>query len=67
VRGRLPADIKEKVAKAARFVGQQGVQLHGGMGMTDELEVGDYFKHLTMVDGDSDFHLERYCAELAAD
>ena len=53
---------KVVTAKAARFAGQQAVQLHGGMGMTDELEVGDYFKALTMVDvllGDTDLHLER--------
>lgn len=50
-------------ARAGRFIGQQAVQLHGGMGMSDELEVGDYFKHLTMVDvllGDTDFHMTRY-------
>ncbi|MDO8704674.1 MAG: acyl-CoA dehydrogenase [Sulfuricaulis sp.] len=50
-------------ANAGRFIGQQAVQLHGGMGMTDELEVGDYFKHMTMLDvlfGDTDFHLTRY-------
>ena len=51
------------VARAGRFVGQQAVQLHGGMGMTDELSVGDYFKRLTMLDqllGDSDYHLQRF-------
>ncbi len=50
-------------ATAGRFIGQQAVQLHGGMGMSDELEIGDYFKHLTMLDvllGDSDFHMTRY-------
>ncbi len=50
-------------ARAGRFIGQQAVQLHGGMGMSDELEVGDYFKHLTMLDallGDTDFHMTRY-------
>lgn len=63
------AGAKVVVARAGRYVGQQAVQLHGGMGMTDELEVGDYFKFLTMTDvllGDSDFHLERYGAALAA-
>jgi alkylation response protein AidB-like acyl-CoA dehydrogenase len=48
------------VGKAARFVGQQAVQLHGGMGMADELAVGHYFKRLTMIDltfGDSTHHL----------
>ena len=48
------------VGKAARFVGQQAVQLHGGMGMADELAVSHYFKRLTMIDltfGDSTHHL----------
>jgi alkylation response protein AidB-like acyl-CoA dehydrogenase len=48
------------VGKAARFVGQQAVQLHGGMGMADELAVSHYFKRLTMIDmtfGDSLHHL----------
>lgn len=63
-RARMLSAAKVMVAKAARHVGQQAVQLHGGMGMTDELEVGDYFKRLTMFDpllGDSDHHVERYC------
>ncbi len=62
-RRRMLCAAKVTVAKAARFVGQQAVQLHGGMGMTDELSVGDYFKRLTMIDpllGDSDYHLQRY-------
>jgi alkylation response protein AidB-like acyl-CoA dehydrogenase len=48
------------VGKAARFVGQQAIQLHGGMGMADELAVSHYFKRLTMIDmtfGDSTHHL----------
>jgi alkylation response protein AidB-like acyl-CoA dehydrogenase len=48
------------VGKAARFVGQQAVQLHGGMGMADELAVSHYFKRLTMIDmtfGDHMHHL----------
>lgn len=48
------------VGRAARFVGQQAVQLHGGMGMADELAVSHYFKRLTMIDmtfGDSTHHL----------
>ncbi|MCY1234415.1 (R)-benzylsuccinyl-CoA dehydrogenase [compost metagenome] len=66
-RQRMLSAAKTVTAKAARFVGQQAVQLHGGMGMTDELEVGDYFKYLIMVDvllGDSDFHTERYGAAM---
>jgi alkylation response protein AidB-like acyl-CoA dehydrogenase len=60
---RMLSAAKIICANAGRFIGQQAVQLHGGMGMTDELEVGDYFKHLTMLDvllGDSEFHLTRY-------
>jgi alkylation response protein AidB-like acyl-CoA dehydrogenase len=41
---------KVQIGKAGRFIGQQAVQLHGGMGMTDELAVGHYFKRLTMID-----------------
>jgi alkylation response protein AidB-like acyl-CoA dehydrogenase len=68
-RTRMLSAAKVIVAKAGRLVGQQAVQLHGGMGMTDELEVGDYFKRLTMFDplfGDSDYHVARYCDAMAA-
>lgn len=68
-RRRMLSAAKVTVAKAGRFVGQQAVQLHGGMGMTDELAVGDYFKRLTMIDpllGDSDYHLQRYTQVMAA-
>ncbi|MNX44747.1 Acryloyl-CoA reductase (NADH) [compost metagenome] len=49
-RRRMIASAKLEAARAGRLVGQLAVQLHGGMGMTDELEVGDYFKRLTVVD-----------------
>ncbi|MDR0479426.1 MAG: acyl-CoA dehydrogenase [Burkholderiaceae bacterium] len=55
-RRRMIAAAKLEVARAGRLIGQYAVQLHGGMGMTDELEVGDYFKRLTVFDlllGDS--------------
>jgi len=55
--------LKVQVGKGGRFVGQGAVQLHGGMGMTDELNVGHYFKRLTTLDtlfGNSDFHLKKY-------
>ncbi len=55
--------FKVQVGKSGRFVGQQAVQLHGGMGMTDELNIGHYFKRLTMIDtmfGNVDFHLKRF-------
>ncbi len=49
-RCRMLASAKLEAARTGRLVAQLAVQLHGGMGMTDELEVGDYFKRLTMVD-----------------
>lgn len=64
-RGRAVSAAKALIGKAGRFIGQQSVQLHGGMGMTDELAVGWYFKRLTAIDmswGDSDHHVERYGA-----
>jgi alkylation response protein AidB-like acyl-CoA dehydrogenase len=57
--------FKVQVGKSGRFVGQNAVQLHGGMGMTDELNIGHYFKRLTMIDtmfGNVDFHLKRFGA-----
>lgn len=62
-RAKAVSAAKVQIGKAGRFVGQQAVQLHGGMGMTDELPVGHYFKRLTMIDilfGDVDFHLRRF-------
>ncbi len=61
-RSHLASMAKVEVAEAARFVGENAVQLHGGMGVTDELEVGDYFKRLTYTDlllGDTYYHLQR--------
>ncbi len=57
--------FKVQVGRSGRFVAQGAVQLHGGMGMTDELNVGHYFKRLTMIDtlfGNVDFHLKRFGA-----
>lgn len=62
-RVKAAAGAKVQIGKAGRFVGQQAVQLHGGMGMTDELNVGHYFKRLTMIDtqfGNVDHQLKRY-------
>jgi len=56
---------KAHIGKSGRYVGQQAIQLHGGMGMTDELNIGHYFKRLTMIDaqfGNSDYHLRRFSA-----
>lgn len=55
--------LKVQIGKSARFVGQNAVQLHGGMGMTEELNIGHYFKRLTMIItlfGNADFHLKRF-------
>ena len=57
--------LKYQIGKAGKFVGQQSVQLHGGMGVTDELNVGHYFKRLTTIGtifGNADFHLKQYTA-----
>ena len=55
--------FKVQVGKSGTFVGQSAVQLHGGMGMTDELNIGHYFKRLTIIDtlfGNVDYHLKRF-------
>ncbi|MEM0954911.1 MAG: acyl-CoA dehydrogenase family protein, partial [Pseudomonadota bacterium] len=59
------AALKVKAGDAGRFVSQQAVQLHGGIGMTDELGVSHYFKRLLLLNtlfGDSEHHLEAYLA-----
>lgn len=64
-RRRALAAAKVVVGQAGRFVGQQSIQLHGGMGMTDELMVSHHFKRITAIDlifGDSDFHLQKFAA-----
>lgn len=56
---------KHHAGEGGKKVGQEAVQLHGGMGMTEELSVGHYFKRLTMIDtmfGNADFHLDRFAA-----
>jgi alkylation response protein AidB-like acyl-CoA dehydrogenase len=68
-RRRALSAAKVVVAEAARFVGQQSVQLHGGMGMTDEFKVSHWFKRLTAIEilfGDADFHLQRYASSTGA-
>ena len=64
-RRRVVSGAKIKVAEASRHVGQEAIQLHGGMGMTEELKVSHTFKRLTMIGqlfGDVDHHLERFAA-----
>jgi alkylation response protein AidB-like acyl-CoA dehydrogenase len=65
VRGRAVSAAKATIGRAARFVGQQAVQLHGGMGMTEELAIGHYFKRLTALQfefGSTDYHVARYAS-----
>ncbi|OHC68595.1 MAG: pimeloyl-CoA dehydrogenase small subunit [Rhodocyclales bacterium RIFCSPLOWO2_02_FULL_63_24] len=68
-RSRAVAAAKAYVTQSARLVGQQAVQLHGGMGVVDELNVAHYFKRLTMIGlsfGDADYHLGRFSDTLLA-
>jgi len=68
-RSRSVAAAKAYVTQSARVVGQQAVQLHGGMGVVDELNVAHYFKRLTMIGlafGDADYHLGRFSDTLLA-
>jgi pimeloyl-CoA dehydrogenase small subunit len=56
------AAAKVQIGKSGKFVGQQAIQLHGGIGMTMEAKIGHYFKRLTMIEntfGDADYHLRR--------
>ena len=65
-RRRTVSAAKARVGQAAKFVGQQAVQLHGGMGVTDELPAAHHFKRLTMIEqtlGDTDYHLARFVAQ----
>jgi alkylation response protein AidB-like acyl-CoA dehydrogenase len=67
VRRRAVSGAKAYVGQAARLVGQQAVQMHGAMGVVDDLIVSHYFKRLTMIDlslGDADFHLARFSGML---
>ncbi|MGO8919954.1 MAG: acyl-CoA dehydrogenase family protein [Stellaceae bacterium] len=62
-RRRVISAAKVQIGKSGRFIGQQSIQLHGGIGMTDEYLAGHYFKRLTMIDqtfGDADHHLDRF-------
>tara|TARA_R110000787_G_scaffold74486_6_gene165549 strand:- start:25712 stop:26866 length:1155 start_codon:yes stop_codon:yes gene_type:complete len=69
-RKKAASAAKVRIGQGGRFVGQQAIQIHGGMGMTDEMAVGHYFKRLTMIDsefGNVDHHLKRYTALSAAE
>ena len=61
-RGTAVAAAKVQIGKSAKFVGQQSIQLHGGIGMTQEAKIGHYFKRLTMIEntfGDTEYLLRR--------
>ena len=60
-RRRAIAAAKAQIGRSGRQIGQEAIQLHGGIGMTQEYKVGHYFKRMTMIDklfGDADMHLE---------
>ena len=64
----LDPAAKVVIGQACRFVGQQAVQLHGGMGVTDELDVSHYFKRLMAIElqwGSTEHHLQAFAAALA--
>ncbi|MCD6675432.1 MAG: acyl-CoA dehydrogenase [Burkholderiaceae bacterium] len=68
-RRRAVSAAKAYVGQAAHRVGQEAVQLHGGMGVVDELDVSHRFKRLTMIDatfGDADHHLGAFSDRLVA-
>ncbi|WP_291207843.1 acyl-CoA dehydrogenase family protein [Hyphomonas sp.] len=69
-RKKAASAAKVRIGQAGRFVGQNAIQIHGGMGMTDELAIGHYFKRLTIIDsefGNVDHHLKRYTDLSAVD
>ncbi|ALD90122.1 acyl-CoA dehydrogenase [Cupriavidus gilardii CR3] len=64
-RRRYVSAAKARVGQAARTVGQEAVQIHGGMGVTDELPAAHMFKRLTLINttfGDVDHHLGRFAS-----
>ena len=57
------------MSRSGRHIGQEAIQLHGGIGMTAEYSIGSYTSHLTALDhllGDGDFHLSRLSADIAS-
>jgi len=62
-RSKAVSAAKVQIGKACKFVGQNAIQLHGGMGMTDEMAIGHYYKRATMIEaafGSTDHFLARY-------
>ncbi|MCW5260947.1 pimeloyl-CoA dehydrogenase small subunit [Verminephrobacter eiseniae] len=65
-RRKLVSAAKVRVGKALQFVGQQAIQMHGGMGMTNEMSISHYFKRLTAIEmtlGNTDFHRSRFISQ----
>lgn len=65
LRDKAVAAAKVKLGQHGRFIGENCIQLHGGMGMTDEMHITHYFKRLAMIDlmfGDHAHHMKRYMA-----
>jgi alkylation response protein AidB-like acyl-CoA dehydrogenase len=65
-RRRTVSAAKARVGQALKYVGQQAIQLHGGMGVTNELPAAHHFKRLSMIEltlGDTDHHLARFAAQ----
>ena len=63
VRAKAASGAKVQIGKSGKFCGQSAVQMHGGMGVTDELDVGLYLKRIRVAQaslGDGDFHVQRY-------
>ena len=65
-RRRVVSAAKARIGEAMKYIGQQAVQLHGGMGVTNELPAAHYFKRLSTIEltlGDTDHHLARFIAQ----
>ncbi len=64
-RTKAASAAKVQIGQAGRYVGQNAVQIHGGMGITEELRLGHYFKRISMINtqfGNVDHHMKRYAA-----
>jgi alkylation response protein AidB-like acyl-CoA dehydrogenase len=62
-RAKAVSAAKVRIGRACKFVGQNAIQIHGGMGMTDELAIGHYFKRASIIEGlfgSVDHHFKRY-------
>lgn len=62
-RSRAVSAAKVEMGTGGRLIGQEGVQMHGGMGMTEDMAIGHFFKRLTMIDalfGNVDYHRRRF-------